>query len=66
VDVRRNLRGDLGVDLRHLGGPGAARMLDVVTVVFFVGVTIAGMVGGATDRDWMDTYATTLSGGVLA
>ena len=41
-------------------------MLDVVTVVFFVGVTVAGMAVGAEDRDWMDTYATTLSGGVLA
>jgi hypothetical protein len=38
----------------------------VVTIVFFVGVTIAGMVAGAHDRDWMDNYATTLSGGVLA
>ena len=47
-------------------GRGGARLLDVVTVVFFVGVTIAGMIGGAEDRDWMDTYATTLSGGVLA
>jgi hypothetical protein len=46
-------------------GRGGARMLDVVTVVFFVGVTVAGMVVGAEDRDWMDTYATTLSGGVL-
>jgi hypothetical protein len=46
-------------------GRGGARMLDVVTVVFFVGVTVAGMVLGAEDRDWMDTYATTLSGGVL-
>jgi len=47
-------------------GRGGARMLDVVTVVFFVGVTTAGMIVGAEDRDWMDTYATTLSGGVLA
>jgi hypothetical protein len=47
-------------------GRGGARLLDVVTIVFFVGVTIAGMVVGARDRDWMDTYATTLSGGVLA
>lgn len=47
-------------------GRGGARMLDVVTVVFFVGVTVAGMAVGAEDRDWMDTYATTLSGGVLA
>ncbi|MDV3135028.1 hypothetical protein [Mycobacterium sp. 29Ha] len=47
-------------------GRGGARMLDVVTVVFFVGVTVAGMAVGAEDRDWMDTYATTLSGGVPA
>jgi hypothetical protein len=47
-------------------GFGGLRLLDVVTVVFFAGVTIAGLVLGATDRDWMDTYATTLSSGVLA
>ena len=37
-----------------------------MTIVFFVVVTVAGMVVGAEDRDWMDTYATTLSGGVFA
>lgn len=47
-------------------GLGGLRLLDVVTVVFFAGVTIAGLVLGAQDRDWMDTYATTLSSGVLA
>jgi hypothetical protein len=47
-------------------GRGGPRLLEVVTIVFFVGVTVAGMVVGAADRDWMDTYATTLSGGVLA
>jgi hypothetical protein len=47
-------------------GRGGPRLLEVVTIVFFVGVTVAGMVVGAQDRDWMDTYATTLSGGVLA
>jgi hypothetical protein len=47
-------------------GFGGMRLLDVITVVFFVGVTIAGMSLGAADRDWMDSYATTLSSGVLA
>jgi len=47
-------------------GRGGPRLLEVVTVVFFVGVTIAGMIVGAEDRDWMDSYATTLSSGVLA
>ena len=47
-------------------GRGGPRLLEVVTIVFFVAVTIAGMVVGAQDRDWMDTYATTLSGTVLA
>ena len=47
-------------------GRGGPRLLEVITVVFFVTVTIAGMVVGAKDRDWMDTYATTLSSGVLA
>jgi peptidoglycan/LPS O-acetylase OafA/YrhL len=47
-------------------GRGGPRLLEVVTIVFFVVITIAGMVVGAENRDWMDTYATTLSSGVLA
>jgi hypothetical protein len=47
-------------------GFGGLRLLDIVTVVFFAGVTIAGIIVGAEDRDWMDNYATTLSSGVLA
>lgn len=47
-------------------GFGGLRLLDIVTVVFFTGVTIAGMIVGAADRDWMDTHATALSSGVLA
>jgi len=52
----------LGVSASQ-GGP---RLLEIVTIVFFIGVTVAGMIVGAADRDWMDTYATTLSAGVLA
>lgn len=52
----------LGVSM----GRGGPRLLEIVTIVFFVGVTAAGMIVGAADRDWMDTYATTLSSGVLA
>ncbi len=47
-------------------GNGGPTLLELVTVGFFVVVTIAGVIAGATDRDWMDTYATTLSSGVLA
>ncbi|MEO3759224.1 hypothetical protein ABGB19_13180 [Mycobacterium sp. B14F4] len=47
-------------------GFSGPRLLDVVTIVFFTAITIAGMVVGAEDRDWMDTHATTLSAGVLA
>jgi hypothetical protein len=47
-------------------GRGGPRLLEVVTIVFFIGVTVAGMIVGAEDRDWMDSYATTLSGGALA
>jgi hypothetical protein len=47
-------------------GRGGPRVLEVVTIVFFVAVTVVGMVVGAQDRDLMDTYATTLSAGVLA
>lgn len=52
----------LGVSM-GFGGP---RLLELVTIAFFVAVTAAGVILGAADRDWMDTYATTLSSGVLA
>jgi hypothetical protein len=52
----------LGVSM----GRSGPKLLDIVTIVFFVAVTIAGMIVGARDRDWMDTYSTTLSSGVLA
>jgi hypothetical protein len=42
------------------------KVLDVVTIVFFVAMTIAGIVVGASDRDWMDTYSTVISSGALA
>ncbi|WP_433507051.1 hypothetical protein ACQP04_11595 [Pseudonocardia halophobica] len=41
------------------------KLLDVVTIVFFVGLAIAGTVLGAHDRDVLDTYSTTISSGVL-
>lgn len=47
-------------------GRGGPRLLEIVTIAFFVVVTAAGMILGATDRDWMDTYSTTLSSAVLA
>ena len=52
------MRGDRGADSRGVGGPRRTRLLEVIT--------IAGMVVGAEDRDWMDTHATTLSSGALA
>ncbi|MCW2650192.1 MAG: hypothetical protein JWR32_1168 [Mycobacterium sp.] len=47
-------------------GRGGLKLFDVVTIVFFMAITIAGMVVGAHDRDWMDTYANTLASAVLA
>lgn len=47
-------------------GFAGVRLLDIVTVAFFTAVTMVGLILGAQDRDWMDTYATTLSSGVLA
>lgn len=47
-------------------GRGGPRWLDIVTIVFFSGVTVIAMGVGAADRDWMDTYATTVSSAVLA
>lgn len=55
-----------GVILGMSLGRGRLKTLDVVTIAFFTGVTIAAAVVGATERDWMDTYATTVSSGVLA
>jgi hypothetical protein len=52
----------LGVSM----GRGGPRLLEIVTIVFFAGVTIAAMLVGAQDRDWMDTYSTALSCGLLA
>jgi hypothetical protein len=52
----------LGVSI----GRGAPKALDAVTLAFFAAVTVAGTVVGAGDRNWLDTYAMTLSSGVLA
>jgi hypothetical protein len=52
----------LGVSM----GRGMPKLLEVVTIVFFIAITVAGIIVGAKDRDWMDTYAATLSSGVLA
>lgn len=45
---------------------GRHKVLDWVTIAFFVALTIAGIVVGAKNGDWMDTYATTISSGMLA
>jgi hypothetical protein len=47
-------------------GFAGVRLLDMVTVAFFTVVTFVGLLLGAQERDWMDTYATVLSSGVLA
>ena len=52
----------LGVSI----GRGSPKALDVVTLVFFAAVTVAATELGARDRNWLDTYATTISSGVLA
>jgi hypothetical protein len=44
---------------------GRVKMLDVVTIVFFIGLAIAGVVVGARDGDVIDTYSNTISSGVL-
>lgn len=53
-----------------LAGPsilrGSHKVLDIATIVFFVGLTIAGIVTGAHNDDWMDTWSATLSSGILA
>jgi hypothetical protein len=52
----------LGVSI----GRGAPKALDVVTLVFFAAVTVAATELGASERNWLDTYAMTLSSSVLA
>ncbi|MGH3678558.1 MAG: hypothetical protein ACRDU5_23025 [Mycobacterium sp.] len=52
----------LGVSM----GWSRPKLLEIVTIGFFTSITIAGSVVGANDRDWMDTYATTISSGALA
>src|SRR5258708_25209609 len=47
-------------------GRGGPRLLEVVTIVFFVAGAIVGMVVGAEGRGWMDAHGTTLASGVLA
>src|ERR1700694_3317550 len=64
--LRGAVRGDRRCHPRGVDGRSGPRLLDIVTIVFFVAVTIAGMIVGAKDRDWIDTYSTTLSSGVLA
>ncbi|WP_235616909.1 DUF3159 domain-containing protein [Mycobacterium montefiorense] len=53
-----------------LAGPsilrGSHKMLDLVTIAFFVALTIAGIATGAKNDDWMDTWSATLSSGILA
>ena len=50
--------------------PGIAgrriKVFDAVTIVFFVGLVIAGIVMKAQDRDWMDTYSTIIASAALA
>jgi uncharacterized membrane protein len=51
-----------------LSVPSAGRrvkILDVVTIVFFVALAIIGAVAGAHDRDWMDRYSNVISSGAL-
>ncbi len=53
-----------------LAGPsmlrGSHKVLDLVTITFFVGLTIASFVTGAKNDDWMDTWSATLASGILA
>jgi MFS family permease len=45
---------------------GRIKWFDAVTIVFFVGLIIAGLVVGAQDKDFMDNYAQVFSMAVLA
>jgi uncharacterized membrane protein len=41
------------------------KVLDVVTIIFFVVLAVVGAVVGAHDRDWLDLYSNPISSGVL-
>jgi hypothetical protein len=41
------------------------KILDIITIVFFVGFAIVGAVVGARNGDVIDTYSNTISSGVL-
>ena len=45
---------------------GRIKWFDAVTIVFFVGLIIAGVVVGARDKDFMDNYAQVFSMAVLS
>jgi len=55
-----------GIILATSLAPGRIKQFNIVTIVCFSALTIAGIGLGAQDQDWMNTYSTTLSSGVLA
>ena len=46
--------------------PGRLKILNMVTMLFFTVLTVAGMQWGVKDGDWMDSHSTALSSAVLA
>lgn len=42
------------------------KVFDVVTIVFFAGLVITGIILGARHREWMDAYSTEIAAAALA
>jgi hypothetical protein len=45
---------------------GSIKMLDVVSVLFFGAMTVAGLVLDRADLDWLEDYSQAISSGVIA
>jgi hypothetical protein len=48
------------------GSPGGIKLLDIVSIVFFGALTIAGLVLDRDQLDWLEDYSQAISSGALA
>lgn len=45
---------------------GSLKLLDVVSIVFFAALTVAGLILDRSDLDWLEDYSQAISSGALA
>jgi hypothetical protein len=48
------------------GDRGSIKMLDVVSILFFAALTVAGLILDRSELDWLEDYSQAISSGVLA